>query len=302
MKGNLDSGILWLTAAVLVLAMAVPGFASEGSGENRQIQWIEGPAQVDLGDKLAQVNMGEEYLFAGPDDTRTVMAYLGNPPTNAEVGMIIPKGEDQGWFVVFEFFQVGYVRDDDKDEIDAAAILESYRRGTEETNEEREKMGHSPLHVVGWYEEPHYDENTHNLTWAMLLESGEDQVVNYNVRILGRSGYMSAVLVSDPESLAALLPKVGGLIANFSYNQGSRYAEFVQGDKLAKYGLTALIAGGAGAAAVKMGLLQALAKAWKVVFVAMAAFFAAIWRFVKGIFVSEDRTSMRVPDSEPRTG
>jgi uncharacterized membrane-anchored protein len=46
----------------------------------------------------------------------------------------------------------------------------------------------------------------------------------------------------------------------FQFRQGSRYADFISSDKVATYGLTALIAGGAGAVAVKTGLFM---KMWK---------------------------------------
>ena len=46
----------------------------------------------------------------------------------------------------------------------------------------------------------------------------------------------------------------------FSYKSGKTYAEFRSGDKVAEYGLAALVAGGAGAAAVKLGLFAWLAK------------------------------------------
>ncbi|UCG39012.1 MAG: DUF2167 domain-containing protein [bacterium] len=280
-------------ALAVVMALAASAAAQE---EGSAVQWIEGPRAVDLGDNLAQLDMSEAYLFAGPEDTRAVMEYLGNPPTNAEMGMIIPNNEEGDWFIVFEYFEVGYIKDDDGDEIDAAAILESYREGTEQANKEREKMGAAPIHVAGWYEQPHYDPATNNLTWAMLLEDDEkNQTVNYNVRILGRRGYVSAVLVADPERLTALKGDVEGVVANLTYKSGSRYAEYVKGDKLAQIGLTALIAGGAGAAAVKLGLFQALAKFWKAIMVAILAFFASVWKVIKRVFRTEEKLPMGQP-------
>jgi uncharacterized membrane-anchored protein len=283
---------LQVTAAVMALMAGLTGisFAQEES----EIKWVEGPAVVELGDKLAQLDMSDAYLFADGDDTRAVMEYLGNPPTNAEVGMIIPNSEDENWFIVFEYSDIGYVRDDDSDEIDAAAILESYKQGTEAANEQRVDMGATPIHVTGWFEEPFYNAQTNNLTWAMMLEDDEKmQTVNYNTRILGREGYMSAVLVADPERLNTLKTELAGIVSNFSYKQGNRYAEYIQGDKLSKLGLTALIAGGAGAAAVKLGLFQALAKFWKAIVVGILAFFGAIWKFLTGIFRSEEKSPMR---------
>ena len=47
-------------------------------------------------------------------------------------------------------------------------------------------------------------------------------------------------------------------MGGFSYVEGQRYAEFREGDKVAKYGLTALIAGTGAFAAAKMGLFGKL--------------------------------------------
>jgi len=280
-------GCLCLT--VLGTLMVMQGSVA---AEESQITWVEGPTVVDVGSSLAQIDLGSDYLFANGDDTRAIMNYIGNPPSDYEVGMVASKDENANWFIVFEHYPVGYISDDDKDEIDAAAILESYRKGTEEGNEERVKQGFSPLTIVGWYEEPHYDEQTHNLTWAMLAEDSDGQVVNYNIRLLGRKGYMSAVLVADPSTLTALKPQLAGIIGNLTYKSGNRYAEFVQGDKVAKYGLTALVAGGAGAAAVKFGLFKTLAKFGKAIVVAILAFFAALWKIIRNFFGGHETVKM----------
>ncbi len=147
-------------------------------------------------------------------------------------------------------------------------------------------MGSDPVHVTGWFEKPHYDSRTNNLVWAIEGKGGESALVNYDVRLLGRRGYVSATLVTDPQALAADLPHVQSLLAGFSFDQGGRYAEWLPGDKVAEYGLTALVAGGAGAAAAKMGLFAVigkfLAKGWKLVVLAVAALGAGIKRLFGG--------------------
>ncbi len=126
----------------------------------------------------------------------------------------------------------------------------------------------------------------------MLAEDNKGQVVNYNVRLLGRKGYVSAVLVADPSTLTALKPQLAGIIENLSYKSGNRYTEFVQGDKVAKYGLTALVAGGAGAAAVKFGLFKALARFGKAIVLAMLAFIAVIWKLIRNFFGGHETVRM----------
>ena len=223
--------------------------------------WTKGPTSVDLGADVARIDLDRGHAFAGAEDTRRLLQEMGNTVDNSELGMITPTAEDQDWMVLFEYEKAGYVKDDDKDAIDKDAILESYQKGTEEANKARKARGIPALHVTGWYEEPHYDARTHNLVWALRAkEDGGGEVVNYNVRLLGREGYMSVTLVDEPAKLAASKPHVDKLLSTFAYKKGKTYAEWVSGDKVAAYGLAALVAGGAGAAAVKVGLFASLAK------------------------------------------
>ena len=253
-------------AAVILPATALPESAGK---EAPKIAWQAGPGTADIGKDLARIDIGKEYLFANAGDAKKLMEYFGNPPTNKEVGLIMPASDNVSWFLLFEYFDVGYVKDDEKDKIDADAILKNIRSGTEEANKTRTEKGLPTIKVLGWHEKPHYDPKSHNLVWAILGEGSGGRNVNYTVKLLGREGYVSAIFVGDPDSLATAKPEVESLIAKFSYTKGKSYAEFVKGDKVAQYGLTALIAGGVGAAAVKMGLFgwlgTFLAKMWKVV-------------------------------------
>jgi uncharacterized membrane-anchored protein len=253
--------------ALLLPACIAPVFAEP------QVSWHKGPITATLGDRVATVGVPPEYVFANAADTRRLMESMGNIVDNTEVGMITPAGED--WFLIFEYKPEGYVKDDDRNQIDKDAILESYRRGTEEGNKRRKERGVPGLHITGWFEEPHYDPATHNLVWALQARDDEGgQVVNYNVRVLGREGYMSVTLVDEPSKIAATKPRAEKILSSFAYSPGKTYAEWRPGDKVAQYGLVALVAGGAGAAAAKMGLFavlgKVLAKAGKAVVVLLA--------------------------------
>jgi uncharacterized membrane-anchored protein len=273
--------------AAIVLALAVPVFAQESP--EQKINWTPGPTTAHMGDGLASINVPEGYLFADRAETQKIMKMTGNPLTDQEIGLIAPADEAKNWFLVFEYKDVGYVKDDDKDDIDADAILDSIREGTEAANEERKEMGVDPVEIVGWFEKPHYDVKSHNLVWAIDLKSKQDGFVNYDVRLLGRRGYVSATLVTNSQALQADLPHVQGLLGGFTFNEGNRYAEWKAGDKVAEYGLAALVAGGAGAAAMKLGLFaqlgKLLAKGWKLVVVG----FAALAGWVKRLFGKKEQ-------------
>jgi uncharacterized membrane-anchored protein len=206
------------------------------------------------------------------------MEYMQNPTNGRELGFVMPEvgeNDDVEWFVVFEYDPIGYVRDDEKDDLDADAIIESISEGTEQANKIRRENGWEEFHVTGWRIPPYYDIETNNLKWAIIGTSDSGESVNFSTRLLGRGGAMSADLVIDPLGLDLALPDYESLMTGFSFTTGNRYAEFKEGDKVAKYGLTALIAGGAGAVAMKTGLL---ARFWKFIVV---GFLAAISFFRK---------------------
>jgi uncharacterized membrane-anchored protein len=126
---------------------------------------------------------------------------------------------------------------------------------------ERRRLQLPILKLDGWAVAPHYNAETRRLEWGtrLLREDGQ-VVVNYTVRILGRSGVMNAILVSEPQSLTTDIVQFKSALQGFEFVAGEKYAEFRQGDRVAEYGLAALIVGGAAAAAAKSGALKGFAK------------------------------------------
>ena len=272
------------TAAIVLTVLPLNAHAQEQQGESiwESIPWAQGPIVGQLGTE-AQVKVPAGCLFTGLNGMKKFMEMTQNPLEGNERGVVICEAETNPWFVIFAYDPSGYVRDDEGGKLDSDAILSSIRRGTEAANRERRKRGWSTLEVEGWTTEPHYDQKTNNLTWALTgRTSDNERNVNHSVRLLGRGGVMHLDLVSDPEHFAAVVPKFNALVTGFEYSAGHKYAEWRQGDRVAEYGLTALVAGGAGVALVKSGLL---AKFWKVIVLGFAALFGAIkslWAKITG--------------------
>jgi uncharacterized membrane-anchored protein len=220
-------------------------------------------------------------------------------PSGRELGVILNPGEGDGhpWFALFSFSGEGYVDDSDRDKIDADALLTSMKEGTERDNEERKKRGWTPFVLEGWQTKPYYDAKTNNLTWAIRGASpGETATINHSVRLLGRRGVMSVALVADQAGIASTTDDFNQLLAGFSYNAGQRYAEFRQGDKMAGYGLAALIGGGAAAAAVKTGFFK---KFWKVLLAIVFAALAGLKKLFGGGNREEPAPSVQPPPVPP---
>jgi uncharacterized membrane-anchored protein len=280
------------SAVVLLVLLPILSLAQETSPEAKPaIEWQEGPGTGDLGG-IAEISLPEGYRFTGSEGAKRFMELTQNPPSGRELGVLIPSVKDTKdfWFVIFEFKDIGYVKDDEKDKLDSAALLSSIREGNEQANKVRKQRGWQTLDIVGWEREPFYDPKSHNLTWAIRgrTPGQQDDVVNYSTRVLGRRGTMNVDLVLEPQLVASVIPQFDNLIGGFTYKQGNRYAEFVKGDKVAAYGLTALVAGGVGAAAVKSGLLG---KLWKLIVFGVLALVALIKRIfaaLRRMFSSEE--------------
>jgi uncharacterized membrane-anchored protein len=279
------AALMLLPAAVMAQGNATDGANDAAAKEFRQqlraLNWTVGPQQVQMfGNSTLQVP--KDYLFLGTADAAKLEALEKQIPSGTHY-FFAPK--DFHWQVLFRYSDDGYVKDDDS--IDADAILKSIREGTERANVERRNRGYDEMEVTGWQTPPHYDSQTHRLEWAIRGRDKRtnEEIVNFNTRILGRGGVMSVLLISSPESLTAGITELKGNLAGFDYLTGQRYAEYKPGDKIAKYGLAALITGGAAAIAVKTGLWKVIVGAvvagWKFILAGIIALFGGISRFFK---------------------
>jgi len=254
------------------LALAGSAFQVQSADARPKLNILKGPAKAKL-EGIAEIDVPSGYAFVDGKSTRALMKAAGEPVSGHELGLL--KATNAHWSVIFEFSDVGYVKDDEKDQLDADKLLAAIKRGTAEANKERVSAGNPPLEIVGWEVPPKYDATTHNLEWAIRATSGDRAILNYNTRLLGRKGVMEVVLIVDPENLPETLPTFRNLLAGYSFSTGNNYAEYRSGDKVAKYGLAALVVGGAAVGAAKLGLFTTLAiflkKGWKLVVLALAA-------------------------------
>jgi uncharacterized membrane-anchored protein len=273
--------------AVCALALTMASLPAQDAKPKSKLNILRGPAKAKLGD-IAQLDVPTGYSFLDGKATRALLKAEGEPTSGQELGLLSSTNEH--WSVIFEFSEVGYVRDDEKDTLNADKLLAQIKSGTEEANKERVRAGGTPLEIVGWEVPPKYDPVTHNLEWAVRATSDGRPILNYNTRLLGRKGVMEVVLIVEPDKLPTTLPTFRNLLATgYSFQTGNSYAEYRPGDKVAKYGLAALVAGGAAVGAAKLGLFSWLAIFFKkgakliiVALVAVASFFKKLFGRITG--------------------
>jgi uncharacterized membrane-anchored protein len=281
--------LLLLVAAAPAQAQGQARDANYVMQELQKLAWQRGPGEGTIAGK-AKIRIPEGYAFLDDRNTRRFIELMGNPPRDNHY-MIAPLALD--WFAIFSFDAVGYVKDDEK--IDADALLKSLKASDERGNEERKRLGMSAIFTDGWHVPPHYDTETKRLEWGVRLRDDKGRTnVNYTSRLLGRTGVMSAVLVTSPQTLNEDMKAFNATLKGYEFVAGEKYAEFKSGDKIAEYGLAALVLGGAAAAAAKAGWLKFLGKFWVVILAGLAL----VWAFIKKLFGRKENPPPPAPGQQ----
>lgn len=246
--------------------------AEEAEKVANELHWLA-PGEVGKLGTRAVFRTSEQYTFLDNADTDRFLVINGNPPRKTSVTIAPVQGE---WFGILDFDESGYVKDDDK--IDADDLLAALKKDNVEANADKKRQGFPTITLEDWALPPRYDKATHRLEWGTRLRTDDGRaIVNVSTRILGRRGVTSAVLVTDVETLEKDLADFKLALKDFEYVDGERYSEWKEGDKVAAYGLGALVLGGAAAAATsKFGL--------KAIGLAIAGAAAAAWAGVKRLF------------------
>jgi uncharacterized membrane-anchored protein len=274
--GQRGKRVYMLKRVMLCVCLSGVVLASKDGEKELDVKWVKGPSKVNLS-TVSTLQIPAGYGFTDAEGTRSVMQAMGNIVSHSEIGML---ASSNGWFAVFDFDPIGYVSDEEKDTLDADALMKTFKEGEVKSNAYRREHGMEEIEVVGWFKKPFYNTKTHNLEWCTSLRTkGETNLfANHNIRILGRKGITRVVLVADFDKLEESIPALAGILDAYEYQAGQKYAEFRQGDKIAKYGLAALVAGGAATVAVKSGMLKPLIKFGVLIFAGIAAFFAKFFK------------------------
>lgn len=288
-----------------VLACFMPAFAAdpkddaakEAEAKAKVEQWIKNlkfeTGAVSLGSGLATANVPAEFKYLNGADSSRLLTLFGNPPQKT-LGTIFPAKTDllndgSAWFIVIQYDEDGYVKDDDAEKINYADLLKQMQSSISESNEERVKEGYPSLKLLGWATPPRYDRSSHKMFWAKEIKFGDspDNTLNYNIRMLGRKGVLVLNAVSGMDKLAEIESVTPQILSMVDFNAGNRYTDFNGStDKVATYGIAALVAGGI---AAKAGLFKVvgifLLKFWKVILIG----FAAAGSFLKRIFSRKEQ-------------
>ena len=207
--------------------------------------------------------MREGFQFLGHDDALKVLEqYWGNPPDDSVLGMLVPDNarldSEHSWAVVVTYSDEGHVSDEDAAKVDYEQVMKDMKEASAEENDARKEAGYGTVQIVGWAQPPHYDAAAKRIYWARELDfsDADANTLNYDIRVLGREGFLSMNAVADMADLPMVQAGMQQVLPMASFDPGHAYADYQPGtDKLAAYGLAALVGGGI---AAKAGLFAKL--------------------------------------------
>ena len=241
---------------------------------------------ITLGDSMATIVVPEGFGFLDPDQARYVLEELwGNPPSET-FGLLIPTGggimQEHSWAFEISFDDMGFVKDEDADDINYEDLLTEMQNDTKLASDQRVEMGYEEVSLMGWASTPFYDNSNKVLHWAKELKFGTDSLntLNDNIRILGRKGVMVVNAIGGMDMFESIKPTIDKVMHSVTFTDGNQYDEFDPSiDKVAAYTVGGLVAG---KVLAKAGVLGLLAKFGKFIILGLVAAGGFIWKFISG--------------------
>jgi uncharacterized membrane-anchored protein len=280
-----------LSLLVLACCLSLPAVAQIDSAQllvdniERSLNYQTG--KIELSSNNAVLTVPEGFKYLDQQQSMYVLTDLwGNPADSSILGLLVPanKGVLAGdsWVYTISFDNIGYVKDDDADDIDYDELLEDLQTETKDGNEARVKEGYQPITLVGWASKPYYDADKKILHWAKELQFGNDSLhtLNYNLRILGRKGVFVLNAVATMHEMPEVKASINQVIGSVTYKEGDKYSDYLPDvDDVATWTIGGLVAG---KLLAKAGFFVLILKFWKIIAVAVAGFGGAIWKWFKG--------------------
>lgn len=208
--------------------------------------------KIAIGDGLATLDMPKGLGYLPPDQADALLHKVYNVPwTMKNLGAIIPTTVEIGspafWYSVITYREDGHV-DDSNASLDAGVLMKQMQEDNARFMAKLKEHGYSSYGatIAGWTTTPHLDAAAHKLHWGIefVPSDSKDHVINYHIRVLGRSGVISTIILCRLEQLPMVEDSGAKILSSIQFNTPHRYADFNAGaDKQAPYTIADIIEG-----------------------------------------------------------
>lgn len=258
--------------------------------------------QINLGQGAAHLVVPDGFKYINAEQAKMILTDIWNNPPSDSWGMLVPAtfslNASDSYVVEINFEEEGYVKEKDAKKFNYTELLETMQEDVESANEERIKQGYDPVQLIAWASPPFYDDEQKKLHWAKELKFGDsdENTLNYNIRILGRKGYLVLNAIGDMDILPQFKADVDQILSAVNFNPGHSYSDFnPKLDKVAAYGIGGLIAG---KVLAKAGILGLILKSWKLLALGVVALFAGLRRWMTSKKEKEEISNSSIDRAE----
>jgi uncharacterized membrane-anchored protein len=287
------------------VVLAMQAYQAYADSIDATMKYEKGVIKLSNGIATIKVPAGYKYLDA--KQSNYVLTELwGNPDRGSSLGMLFPEHagpmSDSSWCFNIEYDEIGYVEDDDAEDIDYEELLTTMRQEVSDANTERVSQGYEKVELIGWASKPFYDADKKILHWAKEVKFGEteENTLNYNVRVLGRKGVLILNAIASMNDLKAVKSNVGAVTNIVAFTDGNKYENFNPDiDQVAAYSIGGLVAG---KVLAKVGFFAVLLKFWKVIAIAFAGAGTSLWKWFKGRRENDERRTLNQPERRSLEG
>ncbi len=287
---RLSVSALSVIGALILLASSAladpPKTEAERNAVLDTIQWHEGGV-FHLERSKATIRVPNRFAVALDSDVRNFYEVVNgvSAPKNLEAMIVDTKTKS---LVLYAPVHEGYVKLDDWSDVDPDRMIAEIRENTENANVQRRANGVPPIHVVGWIEKPNLDRSASVVRWAVEATGEDGPIVNASALVLGRHGYEKLVWVGPKSEEPSLL--LDAARSALSFDTGTEYKDYQAGDRVAEYGIAALVATAVGAkSAAKFGLFALIAAFAKKGWLIILMLFGAVASFFKRLFSNRSK-------------
>jgi uncharacterized membrane-anchored protein len=245
---------------------------------------------ISLKNGVGKINVPNGFKYLNAAQAEKVLIDLwGNPKSdNLTLGFILPENQgvlgQNGYVFNIQYDEIGYVKDDDADDIDYDDLLTEMKEETVEENKMRVKEGYESINIIGWAAKPFYDEERKILHWAKEIKFGNSEIntLNYNVRVLGRKGVLILNAIATKADLPLVQKDISKVLDIVQFNEGYKYKDFDSSiDEVAAWTIGGLVAG---KVLAKVGLFAIFAKFGKLIILGFLGFFGVFKNKIKNLF------------------
>jgi uncharacterized membrane-anchored protein len=201
---------------------------------------IGAPAGADIGAE-ATVRLSEGLILVPREPAARLLTAWDKPVPPDFEGLLIGEGgvEAPG---LLRFVPTGFVDSDAALAWTADDMLASLNDAVAQDNPERAKQNLEEREARRWVLPPHYDPETHQLTWAALIvpksaPRESDGEITYHAVGFGRDGYVELTVVSSMQKADEVGHMAESFLGGLNFRQGKAYGDALPADPRVRNGL-----------------------------------------------------------------